>query len=116
VITFATLPAPFRTDGSAIFHLLRNIGSSIGISVAVTFLVRSTQHNRAELAEHASPFNEVLGYGGWDLSSLGGLVAISGEIDRQAAMIAYVNDFHLMTLLAFGALPLIFLATRERSG
>jgi DHA2 family multidrug resistance protein len=115
VITFATLPVEFRTDGSAIFHLLRNIGSSIGISVAVTFLVRSTQHNRAELAEHASPFNEVLGYGGWDLSSLGGLVAISREIDRQAAMIAYVNDFHIMTLLAFGALPLILLSKRQRS-
>ena len=116
LITFETLPVALRTDGSAIFHLLRNIGSSIGISLAVTFLVRSTQHNRAKLAERASPFNEMLGYGGWDLSSLGGLLAISGEIDRQAAMIAYVNDFHLMTLLAFAALPLIFLATRERSG
>jgi DHA2 family multidrug resistance protein len=116
VITFATLPVEFRTDGSAIFHLLRNIGSSIGISLAVTFLVRSTQHNRAELAEHASPFNEMLNYGGWDLSSMGGLIAISREIDRQAAMIAYVNDFHIMTLLAFGALPLIFLATRQRAG
>ena len=114
LITFETLPAALRTDGSAIFHLLRNIGSSIGISLAVTFLVRSTQHNRAELAEHASPFNEVLSYGGWDLSSMGGLLAISREIDRQAAMIAYVNDFHIMTLLAFGALPLILLATRQR--
>ena len=37
LITFETLPAPLRTDGSAIFHLLRNIGSSIGISLAVTF-------------------------------------------------------------------------------
>jgi DHA2 family multidrug resistance protein len=58
----------------------------------------------------------MLNYGGWDLSSMGGLIAISREIDRQAAMIAYVNDFHIMTLLAFGALPLIFLATRQRAG
>jgi MFS transporter, DHA2 family, multidrug resistance protein len=115
VITFATLPAKFRTDGSAIFHLLRNIGSSIGISLAVTYLVRSTQHNHAELAELASPFNEMLSYGGWDLSSLAGLLAINGEINRQAAMIAYVNDFHIMTLLAFAALPLILLATRPRT-
>jgi MFS transporter, DHA2 family, multidrug resistance protein len=116
VITFATLPARFRTDGAAIFHLLRNIGSSIGISVAVTYLVRSTQHNRAELAEYASPFNEMLSHGGgWDLSSLNGLLAINGEINRQAAMIAYVNDFHIMTLLAFAALPLILLATRQRT-
>jgi MFS family permease len=114
LITFETLPATLRTDGSAIFHLLRNIGSSIGISLAVTFLVRSTQANRAELAEHASPFNETLSLHGFDLSSMGGLLAISREIDRQAAMIAYVNDFHIMTLLAFGALPLILLADRRR--
>jgi hypothetical protein len=31
-------------------------------------------------------------------------------------MIAYVNDFHIMTLVAFGALPLILLATRQRGG
>ena len=49
LITFETLPAPLRTDGSAIFHLLRNI-SSIGISLAVTFLVRARPTNRAELA------------------------------------------------------------------
>ncbi len=116
VITFATLPARFRTDGSAIFHLLRNIGSSIGISLAVTYLVRSTQHNRAELADLASPFNEILSHGGgWALSSLNGLLAINGEINRQAAMIAYVNDFHIMTQLAFAALPLILLAARERT-
>jgi MFS family permease len=97
-------------------RLLVGAGSSIGISLAVTFLVRSTQHNRAELAEHASPFNEILGLNGFDLSSMGGVLAISREIDRQAAMIAYVNDFHIMTLLAFGALPLILLASSRRPG
>ena len=115
LITFETLPAALRTDGSAIFHLLRNVGSSIGVSLAVTYLVRSTQHNRAELAELASPFNEMLSLHGFDLSSMGGLLAISREIDRQAAMIAYVNDFHIMTLLAFAALPLILLASRRRA-
>ncbi len=115
LITFETLPVAFRTDGSAIFHLLRNIGSSIGISLAVTFLVRSTQRSRNELAEYASPFNEVLSLHHYDLSSMGGLLAITREIDRQAAMIAYVNDFHIMTLLAFAALPLILLATRQRA-
>jgi MFS transporter, DHA2 family, multidrug resistance protein len=116
LITFETLPAALRTDGSAIFHLLRNIGSSIGISLAVTLLVRSTQANRAELSEYASPFNELMSLHGFDLSSMGGLIAISREIDRQAAMIAYVNDFHIMTLLAFGALPLILLARRRAAG
>jgi DHA2 family multidrug resistance protein len=120
VITFATLPVELRTDGSALFHLLRNIGSSIGISLAITYLARSAQHNRAELAEFASPLNEALRVpglaGGWDLSSPAGLAAIELEINRQAAMIAYVNDFHIMTLLALAALPLILLVRRPAAG
>jgi MFS transporter, DHA2 family, multidrug resistance protein len=119
VITFATLPGELRTDGSALFHLLRNLGSSIGISIAVTYLTRSTQHNRAELAEFASPLNEILRapglFGDWDLSSQAGLAAIELEINRQASMIAYVNDFHVMTLLALAAMPLILLARSVRT-
>ena len=119
MITFATLPVELRTDGSALFHLLRNLGSSIGIALAVTYLTRSTQHNRAELAEFASPLNEILRapglFGDWDLSSQAGLAAIELEINRQASMIAYVNDFHVMTLLALAAMPLILLARSVRT-
>ena len=122
VLTFATLPTRFRTDGSSLFHLLRNIGSSIGISLAVTFLVRSTAVNRAELTDYASPFNESLAAesGSFGLESLGGLdslsglALLSGELTRQASMIAYINDFYLQTLLAFACLPLILLASWRR--
>ena len=108
MITFATLPVELRTDGSALFHLLRNLGSSIGIALAVTYLTCSTQHNRAELAEFA-PRGSTRSlrapglFGDWDLSSQAGLAAIELEINRQASMIAYVNDFHVMTLLALAA-------------
>jgi MFS transporter, DHA2 family, multidrug resistance protein len=119
IITFATLPQAYRTDGTSLFHLLRNIGSSIGISLAVTYLTRSTQHNRAELSLHASRFNDMLALSGadgfWDLASVEGALALAREIDRQAEMIAYVNDFWLMTLLAFASIPLILLATRAGS-
>lgn len=119
VITFATLPQHYRTDGTSLFHLLRNIGSSIGISLAVTYLVRSTGTNRAELVQHASPFNQALALPGADgafsLESVEATAAFAAEIERQAAMIAYVNDFHLQTLLALACLPLILLATRPRT-
>lgn len=119
VITFASLPQRYRTDGTSLFHLLRNIGSSIGISLAVTYLVRSTGVNRAELVQHASPFNEALALQAagspWGLESQGAIAALAGEIERQAAMIAYVNDFHLQTLLALACLPLILLATRPKT-
>ena len=40
--TFATLSPEMRAQGTAIFSLVRNIGSSIGISMVQTLLVRGT--------------------------------------------------------------------------
>jgi MFS transporter, DHA2 family, multidrug resistance protein len=118
IITFETLPPRYRTDGTALFHLLRNIGSSIGISLAVTYLVRATQTNRAELAQFASPFNAALhlpdNQGIWDLGSIDGVAALSAEIERQAAMLAYIGDFWLQTLVALACLPLILLVRRAK--
>jgi MFS transporter, DHA2 family, multidrug resistance protein len=118
IITFETLPPRYRTDGTALFHLMRNIGSSIGISLAVTYLVRATQTNRAELAPFASPFNPALhlpdNQGIWDLGSVEGVAALSAEIERQAAMLAYIGDFWLQTLVALACLPLILLVRRAK--
>ena len=59
LITFETLPAALRTDGSAIFHLLRNIGSSIGISRRGYFSRAFYPAQPRGAAEYASPFNEI---------------------------------------------------------
>ena len=59
-VAFATLEARFRTDAASLFSLVRNIGSSIGISVVTMFLIRNTQINHAELAAHITPFNPAL--------------------------------------------------------
>ena len=81
--------------------------------------MRSTQHNRAELAElrlavqrdPACAWPTAAG----TCRAWAGLLAISCEINRQAAMIAYVNDFHIMTLLGLRGLPLILLARSVRT-
>jgi DHA2 family multidrug resistance protein len=59
-ITFATLRPQWRNEGTAMFSLMRNIGSSIGISVMVTLLARNTQANHALLAGSLTPFNTAL--------------------------------------------------------
>src|SRR5579871_362450 len=53
-ITFATLMPQFRNEGTAVFSLLRNLGSSIGISAVETLLVRNTQTLHASLAAHVT--------------------------------------------------------------
>ncbi|MGN6536359.1 MAG: DHA2 family efflux MFS transporter permease subunit, partial [Mesorhizobium sp.] len=56
-VAFATLEARYRTDATALFSLVRNIGSSIGISIVTLLLTRNTQINHAELSQYINPFN-----------------------------------------------------------
>jgi len=112
-ITFSTLAPRFRTEGAAMFSLMRNLGSSIGISIVVALLARNTQINHENLAAAAQPFNKALQWLGsgalWDLGSQTGLLALNSEVTRQAATIAYLDDFLLMAVITVAAAPLVLL-------
>lgn len=113
VATFSTLDRRFLSESTGVFHLLRNLGSSIFISASVTTLVRTGQMNHAWLTEYISPFNERLAFpnlpNAWDIENLTGLAAMGGEIGRQAAMLGYLNAFGLYTAACVIVLPLILL-------
>jgi DHA2 family multidrug resistance protein len=112
-ITFATLTPEFRTQGTALFSLMRNLGSSIGISVVIFLLTRNTQIVHSQLAEHVTPFNEALRTGivhrVWNMTTMLGRAALDAEITRQAAIIAYIDDYKFMMLIALAAMPIVFL-------
>ena len=112
-ITFATLAPRYRNEGTALFSLMRNIGSSIGISVVMTYLAQRTQANHAAFADYINPFNlalrQAVEAGAYNLSTPQGLAAINGEVTRQAATLAYLQDFRLMMWITLAAIPLIVL-------
>jgi MFS transporter, DHA2 family, multidrug resistance protein len=108
-IAFVSLPMALRTDASAIFMLLRNIGGSIGISVAVALLERQAQISHADLGSGITPFSQpwadpaTLGAAG-----LGSAVAVlDGAVSRQALMIAYIDVFRFLALIALSMLLLL---------
>jgi len=113
VVAFSDVAEKDRPETSAIFHLLRNLGSSFFISICVAEIVRSTGVNYSRMVENISAFNPSLSLpwvmGAWDQSSLAGLAKISNEISRQAALIAYLNAFGLFTAACAATLPLILL-------
>jgi DHA2 family multidrug resistance protein len=113
VMAFTTLPKHQITEGSAVFTLMRNFGSSLFISMAVMVLVRSTSINYSEMMEFISPYRMSLGIYGlpapWDPETATGLSRISREVQRQAAMIGYVNAFYLMAITGFLSVPLALL-------
>jgi len=112
-ITFATLPPQYRTQGTALYSLMRNIGSSIGISMVIFLLTRNTQILHAEIAGNVTPFNEALHQFNvaqiWNLATVTGRSALNAEVTRQANIIAYANDFKLMMLVSLAALPFVLL-------
>jgi len=117
--TFATLAPALRTEGTAMYSLVRNIGSSIGISIVVTMLARNMQVNHASLAESVHPFRMALATENLpDLLNWGtttGVVALNNLVTRQAATIAYLNDFRLIMWITILSMPLL-LVMRRRNG
>jgi DHA2 family multidrug resistance protein len=111
--TFATLAPQMRADGTAIYSLVRNIGSSIGIALVQTLLVRNTQIAHASLTERVTIANGALHDAGiasfFNTQVPAGLAALNAEVTRQATMIAYLDDFWMMLLLTLAVLPLLLL-------
>ncbi|MCR4266398.1 DHA2 family efflux MFS transporter permease subunit [Nitratireductor sp. ZSWI3] len=109
-IAFATLDAKYRTDGTSLFSLTRNIGSSIGISVVTVLLTRNTQINHAELAVHINPFNPALqSIPGAAQGNTTALSMAEQLVNQQALMISYIDDFKLMMIVTLAAMPLVLL-------
>jgi DHA2 family multidrug resistance protein len=112
-LAFATLEPKFRAEAASLFSLVRNIGSSVGISIVATQLAHNMAAARTGLVSHLTPYDQ-------NLDSLLGsaadatttLAQLSGQVQAQAAMIAYIDDFMLMFWLTLAAIPLILLLRR----
>ena len=119
VATFATLDKKFLAETTAVFHLLRNIGSSIFISLSVTTVVRTSTLNYARMTEFVSPFNEILDFPQylkfWNIESIVGLARLATEIKDQSDMIGFLNAFGLYTFASVIVLPLVWMVRMPKS-
>lgn len=118
-VSFATLAPHLRTDGTSFYSLLRNVGSSVGISIAMAMVARLTQVNHASLAEHVTATNPIYRLEamapGFGLDTVAGLALLDGEITRQASAIAYLGDFRLMMILTALSVPLVYLTRKPQT-
>jgi len=118
-IAFATLAPRYRNEGTAMFSLIRNLGSSVGISLVMTVLGHQAQSSHALLSESITPFRAALVAPGvpqlWNWSTEVGRIALNAEVSRQALTIAYINDFRFMMYLSILAVPLLLLLRSPRA-
>ena len=59
-VAFLTLPRHLRTDGTSMLTLMRNVASSIGISIVIAQLTEGSRRSYAILSEHINPFNHAM--------------------------------------------------------
>jgi DHA2 family multidrug resistance protein len=117
ILTFANVKPEDMPETTAVYHLLRNLGSSFFISLCVAEIVRSTSTNYSRMVEMVNPFNKILTLPGvigkWDVESVAGLARVGSEIHRQSAMIGYLNAFGMFTAACACTIPLILLMRRR---
>jgi len=119
IVTFSQLNETETAEGSSVFHLVRNFGSSVFISISIAIMIRSSQINYSELAQTVSPLNQGLSFQDslfafWSIEGTRTLAALSGEIGRQAVMIGYLNAFYAFAMTAFAICPLLFLPKMKK--
>jgi DHA2 family multidrug resistance protein len=110
---FMTLPNQLRTDGTSMLTLIRNVASSIGISIVIAQLTSGTTRVHAVLAEHITPFNNAL-----QMPNVASTINLQTDIGRammdgilyaQAQIISFSQDFELVVLVTLCAIPLVFI-------
>ena len=117
-VAFASLPGHLRTEGTAILTLVRNIGSSVGISIMIANLTSTTTLMHARLSEYVTPFNGALQMP--DVASVINLASDAGRaladqiVTQQATIIAYANDYLLLMIVTLATLPLVFMIGSSR--
>jgi DHA2 family multidrug resistance protein len=118
-IALSNLPRHILTQGTALRSLMRNLGGSVGISILEARLTENIQTVHSRLVEHLRPDNPLAQAphltAPFSLSDPAGIAALNAEVTRQASMVAYINDFALMMIMAIGSCLLLLLVHPPRT-
>jgi DHA2 family multidrug resistance protein len=129
VAAFAYVPREKTNMGTGIINLARNVGASVGIATVTTLLERRTQMHQARLMEHVNSLSAAYAstVSGFQLrlASAGSGLAqaasqargmIYNEVARQAAMLAFLDDFKLLGIVFFAVIPVLLLLKKPKRG
>jgi DHA2 family multidrug resistance protein len=109
-VSFMTLPGHLRTDGTSMLTLMRNVASSVGISIVIAQLTEGGRRYYAILNEHVTPFNQAMQMP--DVASMINLNTDKGRamadvmIALQAQIIAFARDYQLVMFFILASIPI----------
>jgi DHA2 family multidrug resistance protein len=116
-----------NNQASALMNMSRNMGGTFGISFVQTMLARRAQVHQAQYVETLNPLNPNYVSGlqhvthalvNRGLSQSQAAKAAVGEVyqslQQQASMLSYVDVFHVLMVIVFASLPLVFLMRKAK--
>lgn len=111
-IAYVTLHPSLRNEGTAMFSLVRNLGSSFGLSLVMAQLINSSQRHRADLVNHIGAF-EVESFTAtmsqqFSSNSMQSLAMLDQMVNEQAMTMAFLDDFRLIMFASAAVIPLLF--------
>jgi len=128
VMAFHFIPKEKVNNATGLINLARNIGGSIGIALVTTMLARRAQFHNTVLISHLTPFDvrynaalqgatQTLMIHGSNATQAASQAQglLYGMLQRQATMLAFIDDFWLMAVVTLVLVPLPFFLKKTRS-
>jgi DHA2 family multidrug resistance protein len=125
---YAYLPREKNNAASGLMNLARNIGGSVGISFVTTMLDRRSQKHMSDLMSHLSSSNaqfqatlrgmaqQFVSHGSSPVDAQRRAYAmIQNAVQRQATMLSYLDNFHILGYAILAMIPMVFLMKKTRS-
>src|SRR6202795_5078502 len=127
VVAFSFVPKEQTNMGTGIINLARNIGASVGIATVTTLLERRTQVHESQLMEHVNVYSSAYrnmlngfrtvftsaGQSATD-ATVRAQAMIGGMVQKQAAILAFVDNFKMLGVVFFGIIPIFLLLKRPK--
>ena len=114
LVVFVTLPQQYRNEGATLFALVRSLSGAAGISLIQAATTTHAAISQSHMVEAIRVDNPIVGMRlpDFDPGQLTSVAGIMGEVQRQAAMVAYVQSFRAILALSVASLPLCLLMRR----
>jgi DHA2 family multidrug resistance protein len=129
VSAFAFVPKEKTNMGTGIINLARNVGASVGIATVTTLLERRTQHHQSQLMERVNALSAayhnmiagmqskfiLAGSNAHDAAAQATNM-VYNTVQRQAVMLSFIDNFHLLGIVFFFVIPVLMLLKRPPKG
>ncbi len=125
-VAYDGLPANKTNQASALMNVARNLGGSIGISLANVVLTQRTQFHQSRLVENTVPSSPVfqstlqqmtkyfMQHGAAAGDANGQAMGLIGQIvQTQATILAYIDVFYVCAIAAALMIPLVLILVRR---